>query len=66
MVNIEEALKDCLKTEVTSKDGEKIILFHSQKLDDDELKEFGKYTAKELGAILKGEFNFVEKEIIGL
>ena len=53
---VQEQLKGCLQTEITTADGETMVLFHMEPLEADEIAELEKLTYAELKAILGASF----------
>lgn len=51
-LNIPDELKGCLRTEVVSSDGERMVLFHDQEMTLDEIGAFSIYTLEEITLIL--------------
>lgn len=51
------------QTEIVSADGQKMILFHHGKLDDEDIKEIETFTADEIKAILTVGRKFKEYKL---
>ncbi len=45
-------LANCLQTSIITKDGEKVVLFTTEHLTDEEKEEFAKFTLKELRILM--------------